>query len=103
MAQDFGTRVSPRDPKSCVETIIIMPREEIFNNLKEILKLIKPSMDLSKVEEESQLVRDVGLDSLTILLLSLAIENKYGFKFEGTPKFTTVGEVMDYIVANTTR
>jgi acyl carrier protein len=59
-------------------------------------------MDLSKVNEESQLVRDVGLDSLTILLLSLAIENKFGFKFDGNPKFTTVCEVIDFIGSNTT-
>ena len=77
-----------------------MQREDILSELKEILKLIKPSMDLSKVNEESQLVRDVGLDSLTILLLSLAIENKFGFKFDGNPKFTTVGEVIDFIGLN---
>ena len=56
-----------------------MEREQIFNELKEILKLIKPSADFSKINEDSQLVRDVGLDSLTILLLSLAIENKFAF------------------------
>lgn len=77
-----------------------MQRETIFEGLKEILTQIKPSSDFSKIEENSQLVRDVGLDSLTILLLSLAIENKYNFKFEGNPKFTTVGEVMNYIEAN---
>ena len=74
-----------------------MERETIFKELKEILILIKPSMDLSSVTEDSQLVRDVGLDSLTILLLSLAVENKFGFKFEGTPKFETVEEVIDYV------
>lgn len=79
-----------------------MERENIFNELKEILKLIKPSADFSTINDDSQLVRDVGLDSLTILLLSLAIENKFGFKFEGNPKFTTVGEVIDFISANST-
>ena len=79
-----------------------MQRETIFDGLKEILLQIKPSMDVSTVNEDSQLVRDLGLDSLTILLLSLAIENKFGFKFEGTPKFMTVREVLDYISANTT-
>ena len=73
-----------------------------MEGLKEILHQIKPSMDLSPVNEDSQLVRDVGLDSLTILLLSLAVETKFGFKFEGTPKFTTVGEVIDYISSHTT-
>lgn len=79
-----------------------MQREVIFEGLKEILIQIKPSMDFSSVNEDSQLVRDLGLDSLTILLLSLAIENKYGFRFEGNPKFITVREVLDYIAANTT-
>ena len=79
-----------------------MQRENIFEGLKKILNLIKPSMDLSAINEESQLVRDVGLDSLTILLLSLAVENKFGFKFEGQPKFNTVGEVIDYISSHTT-
>ena len=79
-----------------------MQREIILEGLKEILKQIKPSMDLSSVNEDSQLVRDVGLDSLTILLLSLAAENKFQFKFEGTPKFNTVSEVIDYIGSHTT-
>jgi len=79
-----------------------MEREKIFDGLKEILTLIKPQINLSSVDENSQLVRDVGLDSLTILLLSLAIENKFGFKFEGAPQFTTVGEVLDYIGTHTT-
>lgn len=80
-----------------------MNRDTILEGLKEILTLIKPSMDLSAVTEASQLVRDVGLDSLTIMLLSLAVENKFQFKFEGTPKFNTVGEVIDYISSHTTK
>ena len=80
-----------------------MQREKIFEELKEILLQIKPSMDFSTVNEDSQLVRDLGLDSLTILLLSLAVENKFGFKFEGQPRFNTVGEVMDHIESHTTR
>jgi acyl carrier protein len=79
-----------------------MEKEKIFDELKDILQVIKPSADFTKIDENSQLVRDVGLDSLTILLLSLAIENKFGFKFEGNPKFTTVGEVIDHISANST-
>lgn len=77
-----------------------MQREAIFEELTAILKQIKPAADFSKINEDSQLVRDAGLDSLTILLLSLAIENKFQFKFEGNPRFTTVGEVIDYIEAN---
>lgn len=75
-----------------------MERQEILVGLKEILQLIKPSLDLSAVNENSQLISDIGLDSLTILLLGLAIENKFNIKFEGAVKFNTVGEVIDYII-----
>ena len=68
-----------------------------MEDLKEILQLIKPSLDLSSVNENTQLISDIGLDSLTIMLLSLAIENKFKIKFEGALKFNTVGDVMDYI------
>ena len=74
-----------------------MTRNDIFESLKDIVWQIRPSIDLTKIKEDSQLVRDLGLDSLTILLLSLAVENKYGFKFEGSPRFETVNEVIDYI------
>lgn len=74
-----------------------MDRKDILEDLKEILQLIKPSLDLSSVNENTQLISDIGLDSLTIMLLSLAIENKYKIKFEGALKFNTVGDVMDYI------
>ena len=74
-----------------------MTRTDIFNSLKDILWQIRPSIDQSQVSEDSQLVRDLGLDSLTVMLLSLAIENKYGFRFEGAPQFKSVGEVIDHI------
>ena len=74
-----------------------MDRQDIMKDLKEILQLIKPSLDLSSVNENTQLISDIGLDSLTIMLLSLDIENKYKIKFEGALKFNTVGDVMDYI------
>lgn len=74
-----------------------MARTDIFDSLKDIVWQIRPSTDLTRIDENSQLVRDLGLDSLTILLVSLALENKYGFKFEGSPRFETVNEVIDYI------
>ena len=74
-----------------------MTRTDIFNSLKDILWQIRPSIDQSQVSEDSQLVRDLGLDSLTVMLLSLAIENKYGFRFEGAPQFKSVGAVIDHI------
>ena len=78
-----------------------MNRQEILGYLKEMLQLIKPSLDLSTVNDDTQLISDLGLDSLTILLLGLAIENKFGSQvniMKGALEFKTVGDVIDYIM-----
>jgi acyl carrier protein len=76
-----------------------MNKEQIFEELKNIFKQIKPNIDAQSITANTRLVEDMGLDSLTILLLSFAIEKKFDFKFEGAPKFATVGEVISYIEA----
>ncbi len=74
-----------------------MNRENIFTELKTIFKQIKPNLDMDTLTPQTRLIEDMGLDSLTILLLSFAIEKKFEFKFEGAPKFASIGEVIDYI------
>lgn len=74
-----------------------MTREEIFSNLQEIFLTVKPRLDVSKITLESSLVKDLGIDSLSMLLLSLATENKFGFQFDNQVKFNTVSDVIDYI------
>lgn len=78
-----------------------MTKQEIFDGLKEILHTIKPGVNLDAVTMDSTLVFDLGIDSLSILLLSLAIESKYEFKFDTVPPFKTVGDVVDYIAGKT--
>ena len=74
-----------------------MTREEIFAGLKEVFSVVKPKADLSGISEDTLLLNDLGIDSLSMLLTSLAIENKFGFQFETKEPFKTVGEVLDYI------
>ncbi|MBR1538015.1 MAG: hypothetical protein IJ636_00750 [Bacteroidales bacterium] len=76
-----------------------MAREEVFEGLKEIFAGVKPKLDLGSVSLDSKLVSDLGIDSLSMLLLSLAAEHKFNMQFENTNHpFETVGEVCDYIV-----
>ncbi len=76
-----------------------MTREEVFDGLKEIIGVIRPHTDLSHVGFETELVRELGIDSLTMLLLSLAAEEKFGMHFpDGAPAPVTVGEVCDAVV-----
>ena len=74
-----------------------MTKEEIFVGLKEIIHTIKPNTPLDNVGPDSHLINDLMIDSLTMLLLSLAIEQKFHFEFSGPVHFQTVGEVMDFI------
>ena len=61
-----------------------MTDTEIFEGLKEILAVMKPHLDTSSATLESNLVRDLGIDSLSMLLMSLALENKFKVNFDTT-------------------
>ena len=74
-----------------------MDKTTILTELKSVFKEIKKYIDTDSISENTRLVEDLGLDSLTILLLSFAIEKRFGFKFDGPVKFAIVGEVMDYV------
>ena len=72
-----------------------MTKEEIFEGLKEIIGTIRPNTDLSNVGFQTEL----GIDSLTMLLLSLATEEKFKMRFpDGAPAPVTVGEVCDAVL-----
>lgn len=77
-----------------------MTRNYIFSELKTIIAQIKPSLDINTISEDTRLVEDLGLDSLTTLLLSFAIEKQFKFKFQGVQRFVNVRETIDYIEKN---
>lgn len=74
-----------------------MEKSEIFEGLKEILHIAKPKLNLEGVTMESNLTSDVGVDSLTMLMMVLGIETKFDMRFETQEPFATVGQVVDYI------
>lgn len=78
-----------------------MNETEIFDGLKEIFHTIKPGIDPETVSMDSNLISDLGIDSLSILLMSLAIENKFAFTFDSVPAFVTVSDVVKYIAEKT--
>lgn len=74
-----------------------MDKKTIFEELNSILLKIKPSLVSEELNAETRLTEDLHIDSLTVLLLSLAIENRFGIKFDSTPEFTTVADVVSHI------
>ncbi len=75
-----------------------MAREEILAGLKEVLGVIRPKTDLSDIQDSTRLVQDLGIDSLSMMFMSLAVEEKFAFRFPSDQApFETVGQVLDYI------
>ena len=76
-----------------------MTKQEIFDGLKEIISVMRPGTDLSTVDYDTELVRELGIDSLFMILLSLAVEQKFNMRFpDGQAAPTTVGEVCDSVL-----
>ena len=75
---------------------------DIYNEdkLKELLSKSLPpqsNVDLSKVTTDTRLVEDLGFDSLALMMLSMEIEEAFGFKFKEFVRFETVGDVCNYL------
>ena len=76
-----------------------MKHENVKQALGDVLKKLKPESDLSMVTDETRLVEDLGLDSLTLLMMALQSEKTFGIRFENmqASSFRTVGDVCRYI------
>ena len=71
--------------------------KKMLERLKEILSKVNQDMDMSAVNEETKLIEDLGLDSLSIMLFSMEIEEAFGFRFTEPVRFVTVGDVCRYL------
>ena len=69
----------------------------MLERMKKILLTVIPDADLSGVTMETNLQSDLGLNSLSTMLLALAIEDEFGLRFENAVDFKTVGDVCAYI------
>jgi acyl carrier protein len=75
-----------------------MLREEIKQQLAEIYSLIT-SNDADKIDENADLRTDLGLSSIGMLYLIIAIEQKFNITFENVSMgdFERVKDVVDFI------
>ena len=69
----------------------------MLERLKEVLGRVLTETDLSTVTEETRLIEDLGFDSLAMMMLSMEIEDAFGFKFTEFVRFETVGDVCSYL------
>jgi len=74
---------------------------ENFDKLKEILVDVL-GVEEDSVKPESKFVEDLGADSLDLVELIMAFEDKFGIEIsdEEAEKMVTVKHVLDYIASN---
>ena len=71
-----------------------------------LLKLIQenmPDADIAKATKDSKLMADLGMDSIGMMMLSMAIEDEFGVSFDEPVMFVTVQDVLDYLEKNATK
>lgn len=78
-----------------------MDRSEISAKLIDIFKMVmgEDAVDVAKCTDDANLTTDLGLGSVGVLYLVIAIEESFGIRFDdvGASDLQTVGQVVDYI------
>lgn len=77
-----------------------MNREEIIEKLKEIAEMtVQDPAILAKMDEDADLNTDLGLSSVGILYIAIAIEEMFNIRMDDVSfgDFKTVRDVADYI------
>lgn len=75
-----------------------MDRDQIFQGIKDIV-VEQLAVKENEVTPEATFVDDLGADSLDIVELVMALEEKFSLEIsdEDAEKITTVGDAVDYI------
>ncbi len=78
-----------------------MSRSDIIEKLTDVIKMAMPGaeLDAASVSEDTNLVKDLGLSSVGVLYIVIAIEEFFGIRFDdvGFADFQTIRDVVDYI------
>ena len=80
-----------------------MTKEQIIEKLKEIFKLvIHNNVDVSKVTLETNIIKDLGVNSVGLVYLVIGIEEMFEVDMSEVTfnTFETVGDVVDFIEEN---
>ena len=76
-------------------------RAEITEKLAGVIRMAMPNLELTaeNFDDSMNFMTDVGLTSVGILYIVIAIEETFGIRFDdvGFADFQTVGDVVDYV------
>lgn len=79
----------------------MLNKDDILNQLKDILVGMdsKNAEKMENLSMDTKLVTELGLSSVSMLYLVIAIEETFNVEFDNEKPFETVGEVVDFIAA----
>ncbi len=73
----------------------------MLEQLKHLVKSIMPDkkIDFDNVTENSDLIKDLGFDSISFIMIAIGIEQEFGVEVSqiDSSSFKTVGDVINYI------
>jgi len=74
---------------------------DVEERLRKILKEFDESIDDSALTRESTLKGDLDMSSVSLLYMTVAVEDEFGIDFSNADlsKFVTIGDVIDAIEA----
>jgi len=77
-----------------------MANQQIFDSLREVL-VGKIKVDAEKVKPEANLFEDLGLDSIDLMTVVMAIEERFGIEVSDKEmeNVATVGEAVELLSA----
>ena len=75
----------------------------MYDRLLKLIKLYLPEDKVASATPDSRLIADLGMDSIGMLMLSLALEEEFGVSFSEPVHFVTVQDVLDFLDKNATK
>lgn len=79
----------------------MLTRDQIIEKLKDIIVSADPGLKEKTgfVCEDTRIMQDLGLSSIGMLYIAIAIEEEFGIRFDnvGISDFVTVRSIVDYI------
>lgn len=69
----------------------------MLEKIKNIIIKILPNTDASHINENSRFSEDLCFDSIHMVMLSVELEDAFGFKFSHPIVFETVSDVCGYL------
>jgi acyl carrier protein len=75
----------------------------MYEILLKLMKVYMPNVDLEAAGKNARLMADLGMDSIAMLMLSVAMEDEFGLTFTEPVVFNTVQDVLDFLDKNATK